>query len=443
MIKLNFFSLSLKNLFKKRVILISIENFNREFVGKNILSTSFAKKGYIVLLAHKSIVRALVSYLPLRNHIYIEKGNRLGSIKYLSKAKKNNLLIYTFDEEGLMQTDVDTYSRKNHEKRSVKLIDGIFSWGPQHTELLKKCGFKNYQILKTGNTRFDYYLINKKNNNLNLYSNNGCILICSRFASANPNKEVKSKTDFRDGNGKYINDSKKMLGLMLNIPRLIREENIKDKIIIRPHPSESKKIWEKACEGLENVFISCEAPIHETLLETSVLIHNRCTTAIEGFLSNVNVISYEPFNLDSPPSPSKEFINSFAHYICYSDKDLLNSLKTNNLNKNIPLNNKANEYLYNLNSLSSSKIVEKIYSLYPFKFKKNNISLILIFAFIPIIILHHKIYKTFYRFFRFKYYSYLKQKNGNIKIAKLIDLKEDYLRIRFFSKISLFLPFKN
>ena len=198
MIKLNFFSLSLKNLFKKRVILISIENFNREFVGKNILSTSFAKKGYIVLLAHKSIVRALVSYLPLRNHIYIEKGNRLGSIKYLSKAKKNNLLIYTFDEEGLMQTDVDTYSRKNHEKRSVKLIDGIFSWGPQHTELLKKCGFKNYQILKTGNTRFDYYLINKKNNNLNLYSNNGCILICSRFASANPNKEVKSKTDFRD-----------------------------------------------------------------------------------------------------------------------------------------------------------------------------------------------------------------------------------------------------
>ena len=234
-----------------------------------------------------------------------------------------------------------------------------------------------------------------------------------------------------------------MLGLMLNIPRLIREENIKDKIIIRPHPSESKKIWEKACEGLENVFISCEAPIHETLLETSVLIHNRCTTAIEGFLSNVNVISYEPFNLDSPPSPSKEFINSFAHYICYSDKDLLNSLKTNNLNNNIPLNNKANEYLYNLNSLSSSKIVEKIYSLYPFKFKKNNISLILIFAFIPIIILHHKIYKTFYRVFRFKYYSYLKQKNGNIKIAKLIDLKEDYLRIRFFSKISLFLPFKN
>ena len=59
----------LKNMFKRRIILISIENFNREYPGKVILSEFFANEGYIVLLAHKSIVRALVSFLPLKNHI--------------------------------------------------------------------------------------------------------------------------------------------------------------------------------------------------------------------------------------------------------------------------------------------------------------------------------------------------------------------------------------
>ena len=93
----------IKKTYKRRIVLISVENFNREFAGKEILSKSLAKAGYLVILAHKSIIRVLVSHLPLKNQIYIEKGNRYGSFRYLSKAKKNKLYIYSFDEEGLMQ----------------------------------------------------------------------------------------------------------------------------------------------------------------------------------------------------------------------------------------------------------------------------------------------------------------------------------------------------
>ena len=90
------------------------------------MSKSFANKGYIVLLAHKSVTRALVSFLPLKNNIYIEKGNRLGSIKYLQKAKKNKLFIYCFDEEGLMQTDFDTYLERNHGKETIEILMVFF-----------------------------------------------------------------------------------------------------------------------------------------------------------------------------------------------------------------------------------------------------------------------------------------------------------------------------
>ena len=429
-------------MFKRRIILISIENFNREYPGKVILSEFFANEGYIVLLAHKSIVRALVSFLPLKNHIYIEKGNRFGSFKYLRRAKKNNLFIYCFDEEGLMQTDFNTYLKRNHEKKTVELIDGVFSWGPFHTSLLEKSGFNETQILKTGNTRFDHYLINAKELSSELFTDKkDLILICSRFASANPNKEIKSNNDKRDGSDKYIADSKRMLERMLGIPRLIRESGLKNEIIVRPHPSESKKIWQKACEGLDNVVISCEEPINKILLKTSVLIHNRCTTAIEGFLFKVKVISYEPFNLDSPPSPNKDFINAFATYICESDLDLIKKLKAV---KETTINSfklEANKFIYNINSLSSFKIKNIIQNVHPSKINNNFLSILLILFSLPVIVFHHKIFQFKNRFFNKKHYLYLKQKNGNIESQKFYKIYEKFLNIRLFSRINIFIPF--
>ena len=436
----NFF-VSIIKIFQRRIILISIENFNREFPGKLILSKFFANEGYIVLLAHKSITRALVSFLPLKNHIYIEKGNRFGSIKYLSRAKKNNLFIYCFDEEGLMQTDFNTYLKRNHENKTVEIIDGVFSWGPFHTTLLKKSGFNERQILKTGNTRFDHYLNTKEELSTNSTKKKGLILICSRFASANPNKEIKLNKDKRDGSNQYIIDSKKMLERMLKIPRLIRENGLKNQIIVRPHPSESKKIWQKACKGLDNVVISCEEPINKILLKTNVLIHNRCTTAIEGFLFKVKVISYEPFNLDSPPSPNKDFINSFATHICESDLDLINKLKSN---KEISTNyykKEANKFIYNIGSLSSLKIIKIIQKVHPSKINNNLLSILLIIFFLPVIVLHHKTFQFKNRIFNNKYYLYLKQKNGTIASQKICKLYEKFLNIRLFSRINIFIPF--
>ena len=51
---------------------MSIENFNRSF-EVSLYCQNLLRKGYIVLLAHKSVTRALVSFLPLKNNIYIEK----------------------------------------------------------------------------------------------------------------------------------------------------------------------------------------------------------------------------------------------------------------------------------------------------------------------------------------------------------------------------------
>ena len=431
---------SLKIFFKRRIVLISIENFNREFAGKEILSRSLAEAGYLVLIAHKSIIRVLVSHLPLKNQIYIEKGNRYDSYVYLDQAKRNKLFIYSFDEEGLMQTDFDTFLKRNHEKKTLGIIDGIFAWGPNHADLLRKSGYKEKQILKTGNTRFDHYVKFIKEQKNKDFSKNKIILICSRFASANPNKQINSNKDKRDGSSEYIEDSKKILNLMILLPRLIREAKIKNKIIVRPHPSESKHIWLNACKGLDNVSVTCEEPINEVLLKTKFLIHNRCTTAIEASLMNVKVISYEPIFLKSPPNPNEKFINSFATYVCKTNFELIDSLKFENKNKDSKSNVNSNEYIYDIKQLSSKKIVKTLSRKHNYLSRNNFFMLLLIILYLPVVVIHHKIFENIYKIFKKKYYLYLTQKNGKIISRGFIKRYKKFNRVSLLPKIILFIP---
>ena len=81
----------------KNIVLITIENFNREYNGKNLLSRELVKKGFIVFLGHKSIIRLIAKFLKLKNCIFIDKGNRKGSLirlkKYLKMGKKYIFLM--------------------------------------------------------------------------------------------------------------------------------------------------------------------------------------------------------------------------------------------------------------------------------------------------------------------------------------------------------------
>ena len=110
----------------KNIALITIENFNREYLGKSLLSENLARKGFIVFLGHKSIIRVVAKLLKLKNCIFIDKGNRHGSHDRLKIISNNGQKIYLFDEEALMQTDYLNFLKRNHEKKSIKYIIFIF-----------------------------------------------------------------------------------------------------------------------------------------------------------------------------------------------------------------------------------------------------------------------------------------------------------------------------
>ena len=412
----------------RRYIFITIENFNRELPGKELLAKELSNKGFVVFLGHKSVIRSLLNLYPLKDHIFIDKGVTNGSSHRISEFKQSGMKVYSFDEEALMQTDIKTYSELNHELDSIKNIDGIFCWGQQHNEMLKLIGYKSNQLINTGNPRFDHY----KYINLDEFSRNRkkYILICSRFC-------ITRASEMLDYTPSFVEPTKKIYNQILDIPRFIRNSKINNPILIRPHPSENSDLWLKNIKGLKDVKISNEGPLKKVLKESILMIHNRCTTGIESYIAGVPVISFEPFELNEPPHPPQELINSFAHYKANSKKDILSSIEKILNGEAILKNSKNNnsKYLFFLNDFNYKKIAEFLENKYPPIHKNTSkVNIFKIIILITFIYSYHKFLKILLFFKNNKKFNYIKKKRG--KFFRDFDIKKihnNLLKFRFCS----------
>ncbi|HFD87494.1 MAG TPA: hypothetical protein ENJ35_07455, partial [Gammaproteobacteria bacterium] len=70
------------------------------------------------------------------------------------------------------------------------------------------------------------------------------------------------------------------------------------RIILRPHPSESQKVWQEAAQGCANIEVIQEGSVLPWLMAADVLVHNGCTTAIEAYLLDRPAVTYQPMTSD-------------------------------------------------------------------------------------------------------------------------------------------------
>ncbi len=389
-----------------KIIFIAIENFNRELSGKILLANDLSANGYCVFIGHKSIIRSMVLLYPLKNQIFIDKGVVNGSGERIKKLKKKGMHIFSFDEEALMQTDDVIYSRNNHESDSKKYIDGVFSWGPRHTNLLKNLGYKDEQIIKTGNPRFDQYKLNDKNEK-KIKTKRKYILICSRFCKQRSARML-------DGSEKYMDGFNSVFKRFLNIPKIIREADINLPIFIRPHPSEDFQPWHENTRNLENVKISSKGPVANNFDDALIMIHNRCTTGIEAYLSNIPVISYEPVKLDEPPHPPSKLLEAFSTFVAHDDQNLVAIIKNIKFSNNS--NNRAKsikQFLYNSKNYSFKSITQFLNSKFPASINGANfLNIILLFVASIFLYCFHSLLKFILYFSNNDLYRYSKKKTG-------------------------------
>jgi surface carbohydrate biosynthesis protein len=69
-------------------------------------------------------------------------------------------------------------------------------------------------------------------------------------------------------------------------------------IVIRPHPVERDEPWEQVARGWRNVRVVKEGNAIPWLLACRVLIHNGCTTAVEGAVLDTPAVTYQPVQSD-------------------------------------------------------------------------------------------------------------------------------------------------
>ena len=284
---------------------IELEVYNREIEAKMLLALEAVKRGYNVIIAHRSIIQklALQNELP-PGIIHMKDAN---SIKYqieiLKKLKKKNFYFTAQDEEsGLLNKKYDTFAKiRFNNYKAFNFLNYFFCWGKRDYNYLKK---KTKAAILTGSPRFDLFHGKKKIKK----TNNKKILIISSFNVTGVRSfadRIFSTTSQRDKHyeiaEKFAYDVESIHALKVyHFVKLIKflSKTFKNyDICLRPHYHDKYDDWKKLINSnAKNITIDKieNYPLYKSILNSDFVIQNGCTSAIESLLLNVPCISYMP-----------------------------------------------------------------------------------------------------------------------------------------------------
>lgn len=293
-------------------IYLPIEVKIRELEGKTLLALEAAERGHVVIIGKKKDTLNLAKAGKLPPGIVHDKSFTPGAYKIdnFNVLKEHGHLITGQDEEsGLLDESFDDFAKRRFSKETVELADKVFAWGPHDADSLRKI-YHQYQekIIPTGSPRVDFWRTEFDSFFKDGYSGSKPdVLIVSNFGypiDENPfwNRIARlRKAGYfeRDpGMEKYMyENSAYQYRLLFHFVEMIRalSKKMPDiNILVRPHPVEAEDAWEKLIGDLSNVTVERKGTISNLIRNTSVLIHNGCTSALEAAVSGVPRIAYRP-----------------------------------------------------------------------------------------------------------------------------------------------------
>ena len=300
---------------KKKWIVLRLETKSREFQSRTLLAYHLVKRGYGVIITRdygdKSTLFPKGLYLV--NNIF--KTNQT----LLDKIKKQGSEIIVLDEEGLVYVNKYQYL-KRVPKENLDKINKFLCYGKEQHDLLVKTYPEHKDKFEiTGNPRIN--LLNKMFDNIEIEKVENIrrkhapyFLIVSNFAKVNLfgadkktesryNKIFKKYLDLEFfKNEKDVEEFKSsfdhintIFESFLEIVELLVRKFPTYKVVVRPHPSEDRKIWDDIARKYTNLEIIYEGNLTEWIKGSELVIQNGCTSAIESLFINKNCISYRPY----------------------------------------------------------------------------------------------------------------------------------------------------
>lgn len=360
---------------KRKVFVIPIEIQSRELEAKLNLAYVAAKCGFFVVVGDQNEIYRNVHLIE--PGYYLDKSVAKTKIGLFKHLKRLGFKVVALCEEGLVYRDTDKYIKERVDHVAYKLVDRFFCWGPKQRDDLAKNFFDENKLAIVGNPRIDilsnafFTLWDRRLKDIK--SKFGEYILVntnfSRYNKINGVPDVISVLKKR-GTLRDINDVAYYDGLIKHLAAImddfllviegIAQEFPRKNILVRPHPSESHLPYQELANRYKNVFVVADGNVIPYLMGATAIIHNSCTTGVEGVLLGKKVVSFMPHvnkQYDSfLPNAVSQKANDLEEVLSILKNDLTMKSKEELIQKYIVLST---------TSQCSAKIVEFISSTSP------------------------------------------------------------------------------
>lgn len=278
-----------------------IEIQSRELPTRLAVALRLVNDGNKVIICDQKILEKNIQSLP-PGMIFHKDTSDCNAGKLFMEAKKFGHGTSALDEEGLVYFSESAYKKSRLGKNTLINTDLIFCWGPAQKNIIDSIGLKYSKLVLSGHPKFEiqrnvsssngsYYLINTRFGSVNNGLVDGVDEYIKRMRLVDEVKDFKDEFFRRN----YFLFMKNLLEQFIQLISYLADAFPDERFLIRPHPVESRAIYDELAIKNSNVNVSDKgSDLEQDIKNAKAIIHNGCTTGIEALAMNKPVFIYDP-----------------------------------------------------------------------------------------------------------------------------------------------------
>ncbi|MBG0789057.1 MAG: hypothetical protein H0S80_01010 [Desulfovibrionaceae bacterium] len=285
---------------------IVVEITSREFDAKTLLACLAALEGFDVVIGEEDMIRRLaVMACP---GIYYDKSVHTQYPALHRSLRRLGYRIVVNDDEGFIFNE-ESYRNHSLTPQACDAVDLHLTWGGYQQSVIEKW-LPEFaaKSMPVGNVRLDllskglrpllqaqadelrrqwgrFVLINSRASVVNHVDGQARIDRLARSGESGPAELLKRYVAW---DTEVFRDFQEMVSIVC---KRFPDRNF----IVRPHPTEDMRSWEKVLRDLPNAHLVRQGNVHEWILASEmVIVQHGCSTAAETFFLDVPCVSYLP-----------------------------------------------------------------------------------------------------------------------------------------------------
>ena len=382
---------------KRKILFLPLEIKTRELYPKLYFAKKALDQNYSCFIGDKAGIFRATKYF--NKGVYFYKSINQTDTKHILEIKKKNNKYIVLDEEGgftyILNSEMKDFISHRSSEKNVSLIDKFFNWGKfDYNHYIKRYPKLKKKFLISGGLRFE---VSKKSivqklykdqikDIKNEYGSNYTLIISSHgVTSLNEVKYyLKSDEHFmklktkkaKQARYKVLFEFYKLNKDFRSLIILILKKFPNQKFILRPHPSENLKNWNKFLSKnskiTKNIIINSKNDLNALIFNSNGIINSKSAASIHSEIQNKPVISYTPKFLKYEPR-----LPDFLGHYSKTKSDVIKNFKKVIINKSSVIKIKKTKMLFkNINNFNtkmepSSIILNEIKKIYKSKPKIN------------------------------------------------------------------------